>query len=80
MGSALAVGALAACTLAAYALEIGLDLPDASAIYLLGVAAVAITYGAAAAVATAVGAFLIYNFLFVDTRATRSPSPARRSS
>ena len=69
-GVALAVGALAACTLAAYALEIGLDLPDASAIYLLGVAAVAITYGAAAAVATAVGAFLIYNFLFVDPRYT----------
>ena len=69
-GVAIAVGALAACTLAAYALEIGLDLPDASAIYLLGVAAVAITYGAAAAVATAIGAFLIYNFLFVEPRYT----------
>ena len=69
-GVALAVGALTACTLAAYVLEIGLDLPDASAIYLLGVAAVAITYGAAAAVATAFGAFLIYNFLFIEPRYT----------
>ena len=36
----------------------------------LGVAAVAITYGAAAAVATAIGAFLIYNYLFVAPRYT----------
>lgn len=69
-GVAIAVGALAACTLAAYALELGLDLPDASAVYLLGVAAVAITYGAAVAVATAIGAFLIYNFLFIGPRYT----------
>ena len=69
-GVAIAVSALAACTLAAYVLELGLDLPDASAVYLLGVAAVAITYGAAAAVATAIGAFLIYNYLFVAPRYT----------
>jgi two-component system sensor histidine kinase KdpD len=69
-GVAVTIGALAACTLAAYTLELGLGLPDASAVYLLGVAAVAIGYGAAAAVATALGSFLTYNFLFVAPRYT----------
>jgi two-component system sensor histidine kinase KdpD len=69
-GVAVTIGALAACTITAHVLETGLDLPDASAVYLLGVAAVAIAYGAAAAVATALGSFLIYNFLFVEPRYT----------
>jgi two-component system sensor histidine kinase KdpD len=66
------VAALAACTLAAFGLENGLGLPDASAVYLLGVAAIAIRSGATPAIATAVGAFLAYNFLFVDPRYTFS--------
>jgi two-component system sensor histidine kinase KdpD len=64
------VAALAACTAAAYLLESGLGLPDASAVYLLGVAAIAIRSGATPAIATAAGAFLVYNFLFVEPRYT----------
>jgi two-component system sensor histidine kinase KdpD len=64
--------ALAACTLAALALENGLHLADASAVYLLGVAAIAIRLGASPAIATAVGAFLVYNFGFVEPRYTFS--------
>ena len=70
-GAAIVV-ALAACTLAALALENGLGLPDASAVYLLGVAGVAIRWGATPAIATAVGAFLAYNFGFVEPRYTFS--------
>jgi len=69
LGAAI-LAALAACTLAAYGLENGLGLPDASAVYLLGVAAVAIRSGTTPAVATAAGAFLAYNFLFVEPRYT----------
>ncbi len=58
--------ALAVCTLGAFVLEHGLDLPDASAVYLLGVAAVAIRLGATPAIATAVLAFFVYNFGFVQ--------------
>ncbi len=68
-GAAIVV-ALAACTLAAFALENGLGLPDASAVYLLGVAGVAIRWGATTAITTAVGAFLVYNFGFVEPRYT----------
>jgi two-component system sensor histidine kinase KdpD len=64
------LAALSACTLAAYGLENGLGLPDASAVYLLGVAAVAIRSGATPAIATAAGAFLVYNFLFIEPRYT----------
>ncbi len=68
--SVLIVGALALCTVAALILEGTLGLPDASAVYLLGVAAVAIRAGATPAVATAFGAFAVYNFAFVDPRFT----------
>jgi two-component system sensor histidine kinase KdpD len=67
---ALSLATLIACTLAAYLLKLGLGLADASPVYLLGVAAIAISYGATAAVATAAGAFLTYNFLFIDPRYT----------
>ncbi len=66
----LIVGALALCTAAALVLEGTLGLPDASAVYLLGVAAVAIRAGASPAIATAIGAFAVYNFAFVDPRFT----------
>ena len=69
-GLALSLATLVACTLAAYWLERRLGLADASSVYLLGVAAIAINYGATAAVATAIGSFLAYNFLFVEPRYT----------
>jgi two-component system sensor histidine kinase KdpD len=67
---AMSLATLIACTLIAYLLKAGLGLADASPVYLLGVSAVAIAYGAPAAVATAVGAFLTYNFLFIEPRYT----------
>lgn len=67
--SALAVlGVLLASTALVYALEQVLALGNASSVYLLAVAAVAIGWGTVAAVGTALGAFLIYNFLFVEPR------------
>jgi two-component system sensor histidine kinase KdpD len=44
--------------------------PDASSSYLLAVLATAVYLGVVAAVATAVGAFLLYNFLFVHPNFT----------
>ncbi len=60
--------ALAGCTALAFALEAWLGLNDASSVYLLGVAGVAIVSGTVPAIAAALGAFVIYNFLFVDPR------------
>ncbi len=66
---ALAVGvALAGGTLLAFLLETWLGLADASSVYLLAVAAVAIGWGTLPAIATAAGGFLVYNFLFIDPR------------
>ncbi len=62
--------ALAACTAASYVLEGLLGLSNASAVYLLGIAAVAIRSGGTPAIITAAGAFLTYNFLFIDPRYT----------
>jgi two-component system, OmpR family, sensor histidine kinase KdpD len=62
--------ALGACTMAAYVLESWVGLPDASVVYLLGVAAVAIGAGATPAIAAAIGAFFTYNFLFIEPRYT----------
>jgi two-component system, OmpR family, sensor histidine kinase KdpD len=60
--------AVAAATVLIYLLEIGLSIRNASSVYLLAVAAVAIGRGTIAAIATAFGAFFAYNFLFVDPR------------
>jgi two-component system, OmpR family, sensor histidine kinase KdpD len=57
--------ALFAATAVAMLLERGIGLHPASSVYLLAVAAIAIGFGTAAAVGTALGAFLTYNFLFV---------------
>ena len=57
--------ALALTTLAVAALEGVLQIPDASATYLLAVVSIAVAFGTAAAVATAIGSFLLYDFLFV---------------
>ena len=62
---AVMVAALALTTLAVAALEGVLQIPDASATYLLAVVSIAVAFGTPAAVATAIGSFLLYDFLFV---------------
>jgi two-component system sensor histidine kinase KdpD len=52
------------------------ELENASAIYLLAVVVVAIRHGTAPAIATSVGAFAAYNFLFVEPRFTFSVARA----
>lgn len=66
----LVAGALLAATIAAFVLEEYAGLADASAVYLLAVALVAYRVGSGAAIATAIGAFLTYNFLFLPPRFT----------
>ena len=69
--SAMAVlTALAAATALVAALETAFRLDNASAVYLLAVVAIAILLGTAPAIATAIGAFLAYNFAFVEPRYT----------
>lgn len=65
---AASIAALAGGTLLAFVLETWMGLADASPVYLLAVAAVAIAVGTLPAIATAVGSFLVYNFLFIDPR------------
>jgi two-component system sensor histidine kinase KdpD len=60
------IATLALTTLAAGFLEDRLGIPDASATYLLAVVAIAVVFGIPAAIATAIGAFLVYDFLFVS--------------
>jgi two-component system, OmpR family, sensor histidine kinase KdpD len=62
--------ALAAATVLVAALETTFRLDNASAVYLLAVIAIAIVLGTAPAIATAIGAFLAYNFGFVEPRFT----------
>ncbi len=65
------VAALLATTTALIAvLERWVGVPDASATYLLAVLASAVYLGVGAAVATAFGGFLLYNFLFVHPNFT----------
>ena len=67
MAGALAVmgAALVLTTLAIAGLEGILKVPDASATYLLAVVSMAVAFGTPAAVATAIGSFVLYDFLFV---------------
>jgi two-component system sensor histidine kinase KdpD len=65
---AVAVLAVGAATLLVYLLEVAFAIRNASSVYLLAVAAVAIGRGTIAAIGTALGAFFAYNFLFVDPR------------
>lgn len=67
-GVAAAVGSLAAATLVAAGLHAWAGIDNTSSVYLLSVAGVALVAGTAGAVATAIGAFVLYNFLFVDPR------------
>jgi two-component system sensor histidine kinase KdpD len=60
------IAALAVTTLAVGVLEGRLSVPNASATYLLAVVAMAVASGIPAAVGTAIGAFLLYDFVFVQ--------------
>jgi two-component system sensor histidine kinase KdpD len=61
---------LGTATVGVFVLEERLGLQGGSAVYLLAVAMVAYLQGSWAAISTAVGAFLAYNFLFVAPRFT----------
>ena len=62
--------ALAVATVAIAVLEGIADVPDASATYLVAVVLAGVLYGTRAAVASAVGAFVLYDVLFVEPRNT----------
>ena len=57
---------LGAVTLVVAFLENRLEVPDASTVYLLAVVAVAVAFGTTPAILTAFGAFLVYDFLFIE--------------
>ena len=63
-----AVVSLAVTTVLVAVLEDRLGVPNASSVYLLAVVAVAVLHGEVAAAGTAIGAFLLYDFLFVEPR------------
>ena len=58
--------ALASVTLIVALLESRIGVPDASAAYLLAVVAVAVAFGTRPAVLTSIGAFLVYDFQFIE--------------
>jgi two-component system sensor histidine kinase KdpD len=60
--------ALAVATILIAILETWLGLENGSTIYLVAVSAIALRYGTWPAVGTAIGAFLAYNFLFLQPR------------
>lgn len=61
----MSLASLAVVTLVVAALESSaIGVPDASAVYLLAVVGVAVAFGTTPAVLTAIGAFLLYDFLF----------------
>jgi len=70
VASAAVAAALATTTLAVAALERWVGVSDTSLTYLLAVVFVAVWLGSAAAVATAVGAFLVHNVLFIQPTGT----------
>jgi two-component system sensor histidine kinase KdpD len=70
LATASVVGALLVGSLAVIALEGPLGVPDASAVYLLAVVGVAVLFGTTPAVLTAIGSFLLYDYLFTEPRYT----------
>ena len=72
--------ALAVATVAIAVLEGIADVPDASATYLVAVVLAGVLYGTRAAVACAVGAFVLYYVLFVEPRNTLFVAEIHRSS
>ena len=65
-----AIAALAAATVLVAVLEYGLEVEDASSVYLLAVVVVAVFFGVVPAVATAMAGFLLHDFLFIEPRYT----------
>jgi two-component system sensor histidine kinase KdpD len=63
---AVAVPSLLLATLAVAVLQNGFNVPNPSSLYLVAVVATAIVSGTWGAVLASVGAFLLYNFLFVE--------------
>jgi two-component system sensor histidine kinase KdpD len=70
--AAVAIPTLALATVLVGYLQDVLGVPNPSAVYLVAVVATAIVSGTAGAIATAVGAFLLYNYLFTEPRYTLS--------
>ena len=70
MPIAVAIGSLAAATVAVALLQDVLGVPNPSAVYLVAVVATALVAGTAGAIAAAVASFLLYNFLFTEPRYT----------
>jgi two-component system, OmpR family, sensor histidine kinase KdpD len=64
------VAALAGLTVVVAVLESRVGVPDASAAYLLAVVAIAVAFGTTPAVLTSVGAFLIYDYFFIEPKYT----------
>ncbi len=62
------LAALGLVTLAVAALESQIAVPDASSMYLLAVVGIGIAFGTTPAILTAVGAFVVYDFLFTEPR------------
>lgn len=75
---AIAIGALTASAVGVFLLEQYADVQDASTLFLLAVVLVAFLRGSWAAVGTALGAFLTYNFLFVAPRFTFTVADPQR--
>lgn len=68
--TAIVVASLLAATAVTHALEAWAGLEDASSVYLLAVSLAAYFGGSPAGIATALGAFVTYNFVFVPPRFT----------
>lgn len=69
---AVAVPSLAGASLVVWLLQDVLGVPNPSAVYLVAVVATAVVSGTAGAIATAVAAFVLYNFFFTEPRYTLS--------
>jgi len=69
-----AVPTLALATIAIGVLQDGFGVPNPSAIFLVAVVATAVVSGTGGAVATAIAAFLLYDFLFTEPRYTLTVS------
>lgn len=73
---AIVAGALAIVTAVIASLE-AVGINDASAVYLLAVVGVAVLIGTTPAIATAIAAFLLFDFLFVEPRFTLTVNDPR---
>jgi two-component system sensor histidine kinase KdpD len=67
---AVVAASLAAATAATAALESWVGIDNASVVYIVAVAGTAILAGTPGAIATSIGAFVLYDFFFVDPRYT----------